>query len=57
MASLGSSVRVPCPSCQEPTTVPVAAGGREGNVLTVTIDLGPLHAHVAAAHRTPQEDS
>jgi len=50
MASLGSSVPVDCPVCDTPVRLPVRDLGRAGSVLSVTIDTGPLHAHVADAH-------
>lgn len=53
MASpLGSHIPFPCPACAESMTVPVKEVGRDGDVLTVALDLGPFRGHIADAHGT-----
>ncbi|MGR3875796.1 hypothetical protein ACUXZZ_45505 (plasmid) [Streptomyces graminifolii] len=56
MASrLGSHVTIDCPICPEPVDLPLQDHGvdfsQHPHVVNLTLDVRPLHDHVAATHR------
>jgi hypothetical protein len=56
MASLlGSHLTIPCPICTTPVDILLQERGvdfgRHPHVVTVSLDFGPLHDHVATTHR------
>ncbi|MFF1284290.1 hypothetical protein ACFVY4_26560 [Streptomyces sp. NPDC058299] len=58
MASpLGTHVPVDCPLCDSSVNIPVTETGRDGTLLTVTLDLGVLRQHVTTAHQRAGETS
>lgn len=52
---LGSSVPFSCPACATPMAVPFEEVRSDGDVLTLELDLGPFHTHIATAHNDRPE--
>ncbi|MEW2301988.1 hypothetical protein AB0958_18775 [Streptomyces sp. NPDC006655] len=56
MASfLGTHVPVDCPVCSEEVKIPIREMGVTNNVITVGLNMAPLHEHVANGHQSTQE--
>lgn len=55
MASLlGTNVRLGCPACGEPVSVPVRQLDADRATVTVALDLAQFRAHIDTAHNRSQ---
>lgn len=50
MASGNTTGTVQCPECKEPLTFPVRLSHRTNTEVAVSVDLTPLHEHIAGHH-------